>query len=228
MAGWLDADFIQNDASARREMTRFYDARTLGAHTIVANRGTTTRVAYMIACLGWGSLVWNPRELPIQRHWFEDGPMVRAEFLRESKDRRITLVLHESAAPVRSLWAIMTSTSLAEAKQRLASREGTLKKDEAQNIASWSVGHVAPTDVLDLGAWAAVRGIEHVVWTALPPKLADKAGVVPTAEQVVAHLGALTGPERDVAETYVRRTPRQIDTVYRRWIEARLRWTPQP
>ncbi len=65
----------------------------------------------MIACLGWGSLIWGTGTLPVG-DWQCDGPSVRVEFLRQSRNRRLTLVLHASAEPVSSLWAHMTVDSL--------------------------------------------------------------------------------------------------------------------
>jgi hypothetical protein len=38
-------------------------------------------------------LIWDPRELPIQRQWFEDGPLVPLEFARQSNDGRMTFVI---------------------------------------------------------------------------------------------------------------------------------------
>jgi len=177
----------------------------------------------MIACLGWGSLVWDSRDLPIHRRWFQDGPFVRAEFLRQSQDKRITLVLHDSVPPVRSLWAVMAPDSLQEAKIALAAREGMTSEARTKYIGSWTRDAACPSCTPELPAWAESNGIEHVIWTALEPKFAGKA-VIPTKEQVVEHLGNLVGPERDNAEQYVRRTPAQIDTVFRRSIEATLGW----
>ena len=177
-----------------------------------------------IACLGWGSLVWDPRELPIQRQWFQDGPLVPVEFLRQSKDGRITLVLHESAVPVRSLWAVMDCCDLSEAREALCKREGIEKTCEKW-IHVWQPGMDAPKLIPDMPRWAESHGLHGVVWTALPPKFDGKNDVVPSCEQVIGHLSQLVGTKRDNAERYVRNASRQIDTLYRRQVEAKLGWT---
>ena len=178
-----------------------------------------------IACLGWGSLVWDPRELPIQREWFFDGPFVRVEFVRRSDNGRITLVLEASAPPVRSLWAVMDHTvaDITEAREALRNREG--ERVSIEHIGHWSKGGNSPELIFDLSEWATSHGVEGVVWTALPSKFPNVEKQTPTIEQVLEHLGAMTGTARDTAERYIRCAPRQIDTPYRRRIEAALQWT---
>jgi hypothetical protein len=90
-----------------------------------------------------------------------------------------------------------------------------------------SQGNNAPELILDLPEWAASRGVRSVIWTALPSKFGGKNGETPTCEQVLRCLSGLTGAARDAAERYVRFAPRQIDTLYRRQIEAALQWAAQ-
>ena len=179
-----------------------------------------------IACLGWGSLVWDPRELPIQREWFVDGPFVQVEFVRQSDNGRMTLVLEASAPPVRSLWAVMDHTDIAVAREALRKRERVSQKRAAE-ILGWPKGESSPELIVDLPEWAASHGVEGVVWTALPPNFNGEEGCTPEVEQVLEYLGGLTGAARDAAECYIRCAPRQIDTPYRRRIEAELHWTYQ-
>lgn len=182
-------------------------------------------VSPMIACLGWGSLIWAPENLPIQREWFNDGPFLKAEFLRQSTNGRLTLVLDPSAQPVRSLWALMTSKDLDSAREALRIREGVLTKNCEMHIASWSRGGIESDCIIELSAWAEARGINSVVWCSLPPKFQSVDGKVPTILEAVNYLAELTGPERDLAEQYIRKCPRQIDTEYRRQFESKLGWT---
>ena len=175
----------------------------------------------VIACLGWGSLIWDPRELPIQRNWFDDGPFIHVEFARKSQDGRITLVLERTATPVRSLWAVMDTTDIATAREALRKREAC----NSNAIGSWTTGESSPELVLGLPEWAHARGIDGVVWTALPPKFGEGA-TTPTEDEAIHYLSRLTGAAHDTAERYVRYAPRQIDTAYRRRIEAILQWTP--
>lgn len=180
----------------------------------------------LIACLGWGSLVWDPRELPIRRKWFVDGPFIKAEFLRESSDGRITLVLDSSAELVRSLWAVMDSADIDIAREALRKREGD--KVHLKDIGVWSSQgkpELAPPLIQNLPQWAQSHGIQSVIWTALPPKFKGKSYIA-TCEEIIEYLSGLTGATCDNAERYIRLTPRQVDTRYRRQIEATLHWTP--
>ncbi len=45
-----------------------------------------------IAILGWGSLIWSPRDLSMTGQW-QPGPSPPIEFARKSADGRLTLVL---------------------------------------------------------------------------------------------------------------------------------------
>lgn len=181
-----------------------------------------------IACLGWGSLVWDTRELPIRKGWFNDGPLVPVEFLRQSKDGRITLVINEDGPPVRVLWALMEATNIEDARRALGVREGIPEKNWSTHVGAWLRQDNAPPAAMPtLDQWAQSCGIDGVVWTALPPKLdARSDGSRATVDEVIAHLACLEGRTREVAEQYVRKAPRQIDTPFRRRIEAVLHWSP--
>ena len=98
----------------------------------------------MIACLGWGSLIWDSRELPVLGEWFSDGPLVPIEFTRKSANGRITLVIDDDAQPVRVLWAQLSLTDLDAARTALKEREGITAKDWEPLVPAWSRGEPEP------------------------------------------------------------------------------------
>lgn len=177
-----------------------------------------------IACLGWGSLIWNPGSLPIQREWFKDGPFAPVEFTRKALDGRITLVIEPSAAPVRLLWAHMLSTDLQVGKTALRDREDIRGENWVSKIGSWQRGEPASNNMPELPTWAEAHGLDAAISTALQTKFDDIPGV-PSAERIVECLRGLTGTTRDNAKRYIERAPRQIDTEYRRRIESALGWS---
>lgn len=196
-----------------------------------------------IACLAWGSLVWDPRELPMIGNWKKNGPSVKVEFLRKSADGRITLVLSPEARPVISEWCLLNADSLDSALLALASREGVntkIKSSVHKGIGYWKHGEKLPRGMVNLQQWAIRHNITYVVWTKLGPKHPDKdRKEVPNSEDIINYLKNLkTTAERtrnpiDVltlarAEEYVRRTPTQIRTRLRKVIEDLLGWTYLP
>jgi hypothetical protein len=179
-----------------------------------------------VACLAWGSLIWDPRGLPIRRHWFQDGPFAPIEFARHSRGDRITLVIDKNATFVSLLWAQMDATDLLAAKLALRDREGLTASDWEKNVGAWQSGMPAPDDIPGLANWATAIGVDAAIWTALGPKFRNEHRR-PSIEEVLVHLQSLQGAKREDAERYIRRTPAQIDTAYRRQIEAELGWSYQ-
>ncbi len=176
-----------------------------------------------IACLGWGSLIWDPRCLPLQGSapWRSDGPNLSVEFARQSQDGRITLVLLDDGPIQPVLWAEMNIDNLTQARQSLATREKTAQR-QIGFLELSSPTTDAPAKIL---AWAEEHRFAGVVWTNLRPQF---RGVTrkPTEDEVVEYLDGLRGETRESAEEYVRMTPSQIVTPYRAAIEDRLGWRP--
>lgn len=184
-----------------------------------------------IACLAWGSLVWDPGDLPVRQEWFSDGPFLPIEFARESSDGRVTLVLLNDAPVVRSLWALMSVSNLKRAKEALADRERMTSKDKTKNIGYWSLNeNSSGLGVEEIAKWADRIDIEAAIWTALPAKGLGNRNEYHSdlADNVIHHLNSpsLSHTKRQNAEQYVRRAPKQIDTEVRRRIEKDLGWMP--
>jgi len=190
--------------------------------------GTSQERASTIACLGWGSLIWDPQELPCRGGWSDDGPLLPIEFARESGGDRITLVICEVSVRVRALWTLLDALDIQTARQKLAAREG-IKGRIDLDIGFWerASGKAHGLQSETIATWAARQDLDGVVWTNLPCGFRNSREVMPSADAVVAHLRALDATKRPKAEEYVRRAPMQIATPYRRSIEKELGWHPE-
>ena len=178
-----------------------------------------------IACLGWGSLVWRPEFLLIYRQWFNDGPILPIEFARQSNDGRLTLVIMPSAKPVRSLWALMTTNDIEQAKNSLMIREGIAKENQDRLIGAVNVSvRLEEPNELVIQNWAKLLALDWVIWTNLAPRF-NGENKAPSPEEATEYLRGLDTKRRGIAEEYIRRTPRQIDTEYRRRFEHEFGWT---
>lgn len=177
----------------------------------------------MIVCLGWGSLIWDPRCLPVSGKWHIDGPKIPVEFARQSQNGRLTLVIDPESPPIQVLWAALAVADLSEAVEALSCREGT---PTDRPIGRWPSD--SPYECADIiERWARSKDLDGVVWTALGPKFGDQNGNRPSQAQAVDYLASLPGiHRRRCAEEYVRRAPLQIDTPYRKAIAELLGWTP--
>ena len=175
----------------------------------------------MIMCLGWGSLIWDPGQLAVSGGWQEQGPEVPVEYLRQSRNGRLTLVIEPSAPKVRALWAKMQISNLDEAIENLRQREGGIKREF---VGFWEQGNHCPEEIPRMADWAKAVGATAVIWTALPARFNGEDYRKPDIGEAITYLEKM-GPEtRALAEEYIRKTPPQISTVYRSRFEQHFGW----
>jgi len=165
-----------------------------------------------IACLGWGSLIWKSGALPVASPWHCDGPPVPIEFVRISEGGELATAICLNATPVPVLWAWLNTASLETACRALREREGIPEsRDDGLGILT-----VTETAVGPLAEWARARGIEGLIWTALPACINGTEGRIPTLKEALDYLQRLEGETRKHARRYIKQVPPQIDTAYRR------------
>ena len=72
----------------------------------------------------------------------------------------------------------------------------------------------------ELKNWIKNTGFDAVIWTNLGENWSTKAN------NRIEYLKELKGNTSAIAEEYIRRTPIEINTDFRKEIEATLNWTP--
>ena len=180
-----------------------------------------------IVVLGWGSLIWNPRNLKIDRNWHTDGPYLPVEFARISQDGRLTLVLFPNIDNTRVLWTFMKVTGLKEAIENLRKREKTppQKIGFVDVTTGESRCNVIPDITNEIREWAKTKNIDAIIWTDLCSNFKEKTSKEFTDDNVIEYLKTCKVKEK--AKEYIQKTHPQIKTKMRKVIEERLGWTPE-
>lgn len=184
------------------------------------------------AILGWGSLIWQPKDLKFDKNigWKENGPVLPIEFARISRDGRLTLVITPNGTDVTTLYSFSSFDSLDLAVLNLKNREGTVE----ENIGSYnkSKDEFFPKDFSfkeNIKKWIQTTDFDDVIWTNLPENWEirnEEKVVIKTIEpnDRIEYLQNLKDPESALAEEYIRNTPKQIATTYRKQIIETLGW----
>ena len=77
----------------------------------------------------------------------------------------------------------------------------------------------------DIATWAAARGADAIIWTALRPKFEGVDGnASASAEAALSYLRQLGAGTAARAQEYVERTPVPIETTFRAAFEQELGW----
>ena len=187
-----------------------------------------------IAILGWGSLIWQPKDLKFDPNigWKENGPVLPIEFAKISKDGRLTLVITPNGTDVPTLYSVSSFDTIDLAVLNLKKREGTLKENIGYYDKSKDVIFPLNFPIKEkenIKNWIQTTVFDAVIWTNLPEKWEirnEEKVVIKTIDpdDRIEYLQNLKGLQSALAEEYIRKTPKQIATKYRKLIIETLGW----
>src|SRR5579863_4460969 len=194
-----------------------------------------------IAIIGWGSLIWDPRNLSIKTRWRSDGPKLSIEYVRISdRGRRMTLVIHagDREAPVseqETYWALSGMDELDAAIENLRAREDTPNPDNIHCIlAGGQVYNGDPPTFVrnEINSWLARhRDVDACIWTGLESNWEEARGREFQVEDALRYAAELEKAVTDAKDTvardqaiktlgqareYVGKTPSRIQTGLRK------------
>ena len=177
-----------------------------------------------IAILGWGSLIKQPKRLPLQGGWKSDGPVLKIEFSRISNDGRLTLVIDPLGSEIKTYHARSARTELDDAICDLMIRERTSKenigicsKNKEQNC---SKNH--PNILPVVQSWLDQRDdIDALIWTDLESNYRKKRKVDFVESDALAYLDNLSPICRAHARDYIIQAPEQTQTKFRKHLQSK-------
>lgn len=179
-----------------------------------------------IAILGWGSLIWDPRELPHYGPWKTGGPTLPIEFSRVSGDGRLTLVIDPLGPQIPARFALSSRVDISDAVEDLRKRENTSRKRIGFLIAATGTNsrqefrqQVEVNEVIR--HWCDAQQIDACVWTALCSNFQEELHVEFSPDQAVAYLEKLGKTTRKKALKYIRNAPPEVDTPLRRKVSEK-------
>jgi hypothetical protein len=189
-----------------------------------------------IAILGWGSLLWDPRELQLATPFALAGPNLPIEFCRISKNHRLTLIIDEDYGTLCQTYAAASGfDNLDAAIENLAKREGMTRSadvgfvvaagQERSRLAAERHPHAVET----IADWALHAGYDAAIWTALDSHFERETGEPFSVNAAMRFLEALEqndAPAFALALEYIRRAPAATQTPVRDAVNAA--WPEQP
>jgi len=178
-----------------------------------------------IAIIGWGSLLWDTKELQLATPFELNGPNLPVEFCRVSKNHRLTLVIDETFGTLcRTYAATSACARLEEAVENLALREGMsgtadvgfveLARQTRSSLATERHPHAVET----IADWTLNAGYDAAVWTALESGFERSTGEPFSVDAAMRYFEHLEQSDPDAfhrALEYISRAPAATQTPVR-------------